>query len=294
MGFCISAQQCFAINIAYAQSPSEVEENSDITNSKLKAELGSQSRWSYSSSFSYQGGSLERPLSETRPNYLSTAESNPAVSLYYNYSVKFRYSKNIDLLLGSGFLIEKPFHRTLAESTQGNLSLSNPYLNWVKSSLLWDLQTISSISYTHVTERFEKETVKSLAYLTFGQTMLKTFNQLSMSGSLYFTQNFYTDRSDFYQFFDVEYRKSDHSVTFTPSLDYILNPLFSVRTSFNYFQYRKLKGENKYLKSPSSQSLGVSYSPSRRFYFYPNIQFVPEDVRTDRTNVSVFFYLNLF
>src|SRR3954467_3672211 len=39
-----------------------------ITNSAMRADSGSKSKWSIASSLNYAGGSIEKPLAEDRPN----------------------------------------------------------------------------------------------------------------------------------------------------------------------------------------------------------------------------------
>jgi hypothetical protein len=41
------------------------------------------------------------------------------------------------------------------------------------------------------------------------------------------------------------------------------------------------------------QSAGLGISVTRDIYLYPNVQFIPEDVRSDRTNVGVSANINL-
>src|SRR2546421_684249 len=59
-----------------------------ITNHQLRAESGSKSRWSLASTLTYEGGSLETPLAEDRPNIGNSLATNPKSLLEGSLSVK--------------------------------------------------------------------------------------------------------------------------------------------------------------------------------------------------------------
>jgi len=49
-----------------------------------------------------------------------------------------------------------------------------------------------------------------------------------------------------------------------------------------------------YRKRKDSISTGIGISLGRDVFLYPNIQFIPTDIRSDRTNVAMSANVNLF
>src|SRR5665213_3241399 len=74
--------------------PNAEEIDELITNKNLRAYSGSTSRWSVMSTFNYNGGTVNTPLAEDRPNISETsatttkADLDGAISTKYNINVK--------------------------------------------------------------------------------------------------------------------------------------------------------------------------------------------------------------
>ena len=92
-------------------------------------------------------------------------------------------------------------------------------------------------------------------------------------------------------------QQTDYFVGLYPFAEYLFNDRYSFRTVFGYFEYEALKGtafaSERIVRQTPYQSMGIGISLTRDIYLYPNIQFVPEDIRSERTNVALSTNINL-
>src|SRR5690606_13721252 len=92
-------------------------------------------------------------------------------------------------------------------------------------------------------------------------------------------------------------RRTAWTAAIYPYAEYSFNDTFSARTVFGYFNWKHLYGDdNRYrlLQTFVYQSVGVGVSVTRDIYLYPNIQFVPDNIRNDFTNVALSATINMF
>src|SRR5690348_7560791 len=76
--------------VTHSNSISNAEEIDQlITNKSLRALSGSKSRWSFGSTFTYNGGALSKPLSENRPNIAEASAITDKSELSGQVSGKF-------------------------------------------------------------------------------------------------------------------------------------------------------------------------------------------------------------
>ena len=86
-------------------------------------------------------------------------------------------------------------------------------------------------------------------------------------------------------------------MTALPTLEYYFNDTLSFRTLFGYFRWRHLYGDEnnlRMLRLKEYQSVGIGIVVSRDIYLYPNVQFLPREVRSDYTNFGVSAAVNVF
>lgn len=269
----------------------------EITNKKLRAELGSKSKWSIRNTLSYQGGSIEKPLDEERPNYRSSSGIRRDVYSYANIAVKYRVTDHDNLNLGTGITILKPFHRTAKEasSKSENFNVSNPYLEYNRAYKAGSAQMVSSVSGTVYTESFDTDAKNGVGDVGVAQTVVGDIGNLAAGATASFGAYIYKDSAE--TFFNPSSRriesKSQYLLGIYPFAEYTLSKHFSVRTVFGWFNYEKLRTEEAYQTKTPYQSLGVGISLTRDIYLYPNVQFVPNDTRAERTNVNLSANINL-
>ncbi|MEK6772435.1 MAG: hypothetical protein AABY64_00725 [Bdellovibrionota bacterium] len=269
----------------------------EITNKKLRAQLGSKSKWSIRTAMAYQGGSIEKPLDEKRPNYRSSTGTRSDVYSYMNVAAKYRMTDRTSLNLGTGITVMKPFHRTSNEATSKseNFNISNPYLEGNFAYKVGDLQMVSSASVTGYTESFDVDVRKGTGSLGVDQTVILDSGRLSGGISVAISREGYADSKEtfFNPYSNKVEDKTEYSLGIYPFAEYGFTDKLSFRTVFGYFNYEKTLAASSFSEATPYQSMGIGISVTRDFYLYPNVQFVPNDVRAERTNVGLSANINL-
>lgn len=286
----------------------------EITNNKLRAELGSKSKWSIKTSFGYNGGSVEKPTDRVRPNYRGAPNSLPAMTnLVGNVGIKYSVSKRDSISLSTGVTARNPFHGDLSRSVVDNptrggrkvdrYGADTPSIDYTRAYKAAGLQMISSATYSHMTLPEYTEVMNQIGALSLDHTMLASFEGSGWEVGLSFSLGFSFYRGGV----DADYMKAnpgtlqdDFSYAAYPFAEYAFNDKVSFRTVFGYFNMTHYKsnggaGDPGAVENTTPyQSVGIGYAMTRDIYLYPNIQFVPLDIRSDRTNVAISANVNLF
>jgi hypothetical protein len=289
----------------------------EITNARMRATLGSKSKWSFKSAMSYSGGSVAKPFERVRPNYRAGANVPSLTNLAGTIGVNYRMTERDSLSAGTGVTIRNPFHDDLGRSDfqdprpkkdkHGNTVYKNtdryeastPYLEYSRAYKAGGMQMISSANYSHNTTSDMTQGMNAIGGLSLDQTVLADFGTSNWSGgmSLSFDTTFYGgDMSA--DFAAAGALQDDFGYGVYPFAEYTFNDRYSFRTVFGYLNMRHYKnttGDQAAVESEVPyQSMGIGISVTRDIYLYPNIQFTPLDVRSDRTNVALSANLNLF
>lgn len=290
------------VKVTDVQNKEEQQKDIDeeITNARMRSELGSKSKWSFKSSLGYNGGSIKKPFDSIRPNYRASATIESLTQLSGNVGVNYRVSKGGNLSFGTGIVVMDPLHGDITkdfEDPRGHRQgqkvrrsqVSTPYLDYSHGYRAMDMQMISSVTYSHYTEEDSTDYYNLLGNLSVSQTVLADFGKSNWSGGLSVS----ADKDIAKGGFDDGLRY-DYGIGLFPFAEYTINDTFSFRTVFGYFQFAKYEGEGDLIQLEPYQSVGVGISVTRDIYLYPNVQFTPKDIRDDRTNVALSANLNLF
>lgn len=270
----------------------------EITNQRLRAVLGSKSKWSVRTSSAYQGGSIKKPFDAERPNYRGAVATNTATYFTADVAVKRRLGEKDSINFGTGLTLFKPFHRTLDEATNSgsgarNMSISNPYLEYNVAYKLGNLQASTALTYVHSANKFDVDEVKSTGLVDISQTLIgEVTNNLSFGASISISKTLYRGSGDL----DGQ---GNSKVELDPGLypfaEYQFNDKYSFRTVFGYFQFQEFATEKgKFRQLTPYQSMGIGISLNRDVYIYPNIQFTPKELDSDRTNLGISANINIF
>lgn len=270
----------------------------EITNQRMRAALGSKSKWSVRTASAFQGGSIKKPVDANRPNYRGAVATPTATYFYSDVAIKRRLGDMDSLNFGTGLLLFKPFHRTLEESTNSgrgarNLNISNPYLEYNLAYKVMGLQSSSSVMYTHSVNKFDVNDVKSIGTFDLSQMFIgEITNNLSFGASFALSRTMYQGSSDF----DGQGNpKVNLEPAIYPFAEYMFNDKYSFRTVFGYFQFQEFANDlGKYRQLTPYQSMGIGISVNRDVYIYPNVQFAPKAMTADRTNIGLSANINIF
>lgn len=304
----INSNTIKAADVLPEKTTSDIDEK--ITDARMRTALGSKSKWSFKSNFNYAGGSLSTPMSRITPNYRKNSHMESMSSITGGVGLNYRLTEADSFGVGTGILMVAPLHGSPAESvddernnSQGKVSryqVSSPYVDYKKGYLAFDTMMMSSLSYHHSTDNDSVNLMKSVGRAMFFQMAVKNLGttRWSVGGGLMYIKIFYSgDVSDPKLMMASQmglFKRPDEIFGAIPFVQYAINDRFSLKSEFMYFQFMKYEGSSESIQEEPAQTIGTGISITRDIYLYPNIQFAPKDIRTDRTNVALNANINLF
>jgi hypothetical protein len=282
---------------AVPTAPASDDADLVITNRKMRAESGSKSRFSVASSLEYSAGTLDRPLASTRPNIRAATGTTDVARLAGTIGVKYSLNSTDALRLGIGIRWITPFEGGTPTGYNGSeTDADNPVLTYQKMfRWLGGVQTVLQAGPTLYTA----SNLRNNGFLANWNLSLNNAYDLGKSG---FTAGMLT-QAGFSQFDkdSVNGRsvlgiQSDYYVGAYPFIEYVINDRFNIRTISGLFVYEHLRNQPSnltFMKNKVYQSVGLGISVSRDIFLYPNIQFIPGDVRSDNTNLALSANINV-
>lgn len=283
-----------------AASSSEVDEADQlITNRRLRASSGSLSKWSAALYFDYSGGSVADPLRADRPNIIAGEENLLLQNLSSSIGVRYRATAKDSFSLSVGAFMSTPFHDKGARVNDANregfkknnreLTVSDPSIGYTHLDNFWGWQSVTSTSFTYITNS-EQDRAGYNSSFYFGQTFMREVGQTGFSyGAAVSWTRYFFDKP--------EQGLAKNTVGLFPAAEYVINDTFNLRTVFGWQYYGQTRAQAKddtWTKRKVYQSVGLGISVTRDIFLYPNIQFIPSDIRADRTNIAISANINVF
>ncbi|MFP5490488.1 MAG: hypothetical protein ACLGG0_03260 [Bacteriovoracia bacterium] len=275
----------------------EDEQDQVITNRRLRADLGSNSNWSVRTFWNYSGGSVEKPGAAQRPNIVAGADALTLQNLSGDIGIRYRITKFDSLNLSGGVNMTTPFHSSIKTNDPGlkknfndnkqKATANDPSLRYSHVGSVLGIQSITSWSSTWITNAQLSDAGYETSHVP-SQTFMKDFGN-GLSAGVAFQAVLYT-------FQKQNDALADQVLGVYPAAEYVINDTYNLRTVFGQWVYQKTRGDdaNTYVKRKVYQSVGLGISVTRDVFLYPNIQFIPSDVRDDRTNIAISANINLF
>lgn len=282
----------------------------EITNARMRAELGAAKQWSFNAALSYNGSTLARPTDKLRPNIVGgTTNADLSTSLSGTLSVNFRKDKNNSLSLSTGVNILTPFNGDWTRSRIQNptysgkpgqkqmvqrINVADPSATYSHSRRIGDIQSITAISVLVVTDPVFQSQTGMLGNFGISQTLAVQQGNWTLGGYISGFSYVYENSLNA----DQKNGEATFSGSVVPFVEYQFNDLIGWRAVFNYFGWDYLKnatkkGQSAYSFYTPQNSTGVMFSLSRDIWLYPNIQFLPFNLRSDLTNWGVQAIINL-
>lgn len=274
------------------------EADEAITNRLLRASSGSLSKWSGNYNLNYNGGSVEKPLAAQRPNIVDGAD---ALTLQYftaNIGLRYRLSALNSLTVATGMFMSTPFNRTIKtndpklksefDKTKQALTVNDPNIIYTNLANIYGFQIVNTFTPTLITNSQQRHQGYRASY-DLSSTIMKVIGKSNLSLGAAFEWTGYS--------FDKPNKDLATNVwQLYPIAEYIINDTFNLRTLWGWQVYQQTRAmkSNTYEKRTVYQSLGVGISLTRDVFLYPNIQFIPSDIRSDRTNIGLSAYINTF
>lgn len=282
----------------------------EITDARMRATLGSKSRFSFQSTLSYSGGSMQDPLGSVRPAYRTSVEDEVLADLSGQIGANFRVTERDNISFGTGITIMDPLHGDITkpaidktkygnDETTSRYKIATPYVGYSRGYKAFGAQMISSVTLSYYTA---EATVKKgyLGGVSASQTILANLGSskwnggTSISGSKALYSGNIENKAFQQRLAAGTAFRDEWTVGLFPFLQYKFNDTYSFRTVFGYFQFQQQEGKSSFEQIEPYQSAGLGLSITRDIYLYPNVQFTPKDIRADRTNVALTANINLF
>jgi len=290
-----------------AATSSEVDEADQlITNRRLRASSGSLSKWSAALFFDYSGGSVADPMRADRPNIIAGPENLLLQNLSSSLGIRYRATTKDSFTLSVGAFMSTPFHDKGARVGQGNtpqaealrrsfkknnreLTVSDPSIGYTHLDNFGGWQSVTSTSFTYITNS-EQDRAGYNSSFYFGQTFMRDLGNTGFSyGAAVSWTRYFHDKT--------EQALAKNTVGLFPAAEYVINDTFNLRTVFGfqyYGQTREQAKDDTWTKRKVYQSVGLGISVTRDIFLYPNIQFIPSDIRSDLTNIAISANINVF
>jgi hypothetical protein len=270
-----------------------------ITNNKLRADSGSKSRYSISNGVNYQGGMMSKPLSEIRPNITGGTGATAFASLTDSLAAKFSLPHRRAILTGAGlrwitpfYGLPKPVSRTGVKFSGQKVDLDNPYLTYQYIYRWQGVQSVFSTGATLFTRSDQRAQgfvgmydIRQTSVVEIGHTAFSVGGLLDINTSMF-------DKGGAFKT-----GQADYSGGFYPFLEYQFNKRFNFRTIVGLWSFEHLRSTpsaTTFFKDKIYESMGIGISVARDVFLYPNVQFLPENIRSDLTNVGLSASINLF
>ena len=280
---------------------SQDEADKILTNRRLRAASGSLSKVSVMTSLGYAAGSIERPFDAIRPNLTGANTSGTTLqSLGGGVAVKLRMTKTQSLSAGAGLRMWAPFQTTNTGRTpeerqkfqqnQGKIDFNDPGLSYMVIFRALGAQNYVSVGGTWFTDTGLRE-IGYTSSVGISHSIAKEVGHSTFGLSSGVSFNFF-DKSDP----DFARYQTAYSFGVYPFFEYAISDTYQLRTLVGFIsEHDRSQGEaTTFRRKTVYQSVGLGISITRDIYLYPNIQFLPGELRADKTNIALSTNINIF
>lgn len=274
-----------------------------IKNNNLRALTGSKSRWSIASTFNYNGGTMGSPLSEDRPNISDQSATTIKSDLNGNISTKYNIGVQNSVMAGVGIRWVAPLAKNSPKDYNGTrFDAANPFIqyqhlyNWGVQSVLqfqvmqWTQSDSTALGYQtqyNVTQENMYEIGES--GISIGATIWGEYTSFNKSGA-------YLSSQDVGYIADLRSVQADSQFGLTPELEYQITEKVNLRTLLSLWVYEHYRDRPTatFFHDKVFQSIGLGWAVTRDIFLFPNVQFLPNQVASNLTNVGVQATVNVF
>ncbi|MGE3610442.1 MAG: hypothetical protein AB7I27_12705 [Bacteriovoracaceae bacterium] len=246
----------------------------------------------------YNGGSIQKPFAAQRPNIVDGADALTLQYMSANVGLRYRLNALNSITVATGMFMTAPFNKTIKtndpdledefKKTQGVLTVNDPNLIYTNLASVYGWQVVTQLTPTLITNSQQRHQGYRASW-DAASTWMKVIGKSDLSLGATFEWTGYS--------FDKPNKSLATNVwQLYPVVEYIINDKLNLRTLWGWQVYQQTRDMkwNTYDKRIVYQSFGVGVSLNRNIYLYPNIQFIPSDIRSDRTNIGLSAYINTF
>ena len=253
----------------------------EITNPKLRAETGAKSLFSIQTAFQYNGGSVSDPTGRLRPRLSPGQIELDPTKITGNVSLKYRATDHDNLNAGTGFGWLTPSH----DGERGQVE--NPFLQYSRPFRTGDFQNVFSAQYMYFSSYNSRNTFKLNYEVQLSHTVLTNIGSTrwQVGGAFVYSHDVYSAQQSL---------SPKETLAAFPFAEYWFNDRVHFRTVYRGLSFFNTNGRRDlFQRDDPTQSLGFGFVVTRDVYLYPNIQWVWEDMKSERTNIALNANINL-
>lgn len=266
-------------------APKTFQENTEITDSKLKADMGSLSRYSLKFNLTYAGPTLGDFSAADQPNPDGSVGSFQT-ALGGSMGLRYRLSSKSSWGISTGFKVIHPFHGT------DRTDVSNPALTYDYSTRIWGLQMKNAPGLVvRTVPDFKKIGQQGMIYDNHSIVYDLGANGFSLGA----------DMAVGYFVYEREYETRDgkaprYSVEFNPNMKYNLSDKLSFVTSWNLAFWNPRSREDSFslLNKSINQKIGMGWALERDVYLYPYLTFYPAYLTWSSVTININTIFSVF
>ena len=262
----------------------------EITNARMRASSGAKSLLSLQTSFGYNGGSVNDALSKERPTLTPGAVELETVKLTGTVAAKYRVTDHDNVNLGVGVGWVTPTY----SGQKGQME--NPYVGYTRTFKAGDYQNVFNVQLQKYTAD-KSVRISKLGYeFDVNHTILTNVGNTKLQVGLVgkYARETYTAKTKVVEDTEIKVDGTQDQVALYPFAEYEFTEHIAFRTVYRGLEYQTsvLKSDT-FQRNDPTQSAGIGLTITRDLYLYPNIQWVWEDMRPEKTNVALSAYINM-
>ncbi|MDG0816891.1 hypothetical protein [Bdellovibrio svalbardensis] len=275
-----SAAQTSTVKIGDVLSNKKFEDDKDITDSKLKADSGSLSRYSLKFNLSYNGppvGDLNNTMQPNPDGSVGTFET----ALGGSISARYRIDTKSAIGFGTGASALTP--------VQGvkRYDVKNPFITYDRNARVYEMQMRNSVGVTFVTNP-EYRAIGEYAGLNYDNSMIYNIGASGLGVGVDTSLSYYLYERQPDASKSKEMKSGRYNLSFFPQVKYNFSDRLNAYTSLaiNFINPRGTEDHSVLWNRTLSQRLGMGYAFTRDIYFAPYLNFYPKSAEMDSTTIN--------
>ncbi len=255
------------------------EDDKEITDSKLKADSGSLSRYSMKFSLSYYGPAVGDLNNEMQPN--PDGSIGGETSLGGSISARYRIDSKSAVGVGTGVSALTPLQGVK------RYDVKNPFISYDRNARIGDMQMRNSFGVTTITNP-DYRAIGEYAGLNYDNSMIYNVGTTGLGVGVDTSISYYLYDRDVDMTKKKERTVGRYNVSFYPQVKYNFTDRFNAYTSLNisFINPRGFEDQSVLWNRTLSQRIGMGYAFTRDIYFAPYLNFYPKTPATDSTTIN--------
>lgn len=275
----VPATQTSTLKAADVLANKKFEDDKEITDSKLKADSGSLSRYSLKFSLSYNGPAIGDLNNENQPNPDGSIGGETAIG--GSISARYRIDSKSAIGVGTGVSALTPMQGVK------RYDMKNPFITYDRNARVYDMQMRNSFGTTIVTNP-DYRAIGEYAGLNYDNSMIYNIGTSGVGVGVDTSVSYYLYERDVDMTKKRERTVGRYSLAFYPQVKYNFSDRLNMYSSLNisFINPRGFEDQSVLWNRTLSQRIGMGYAFTRDIYFAPYINFYPKTPEMNSTTVN--------